>query len=110
METREKLVLALKEAMKAGDDTRKTTLRLVMAAIKNIEIDTRSDLSEQQVIAVLQKEVKSRREAIADAQAANRADLIEAANDEIAILEVFLRTAAYFKPVVRSHGDIALVK
>lgn len=90
MDTREHLTASLKEAMKAGDDARRNTLRMVMAAIKNIEIDTRTPLTEQQVMAVLQKEVKSRREAIADAEAAGRADLIEAANAEIAILEDFL--------------------
>lgn len=90
METKEKLSSALKDAMKSGDDVRRNTLRMVMAAIKNIEIDTREPIGEPQVLTVLQKEVKSRREAIADAEAAGRQDLIDAAQNEIGILESFL--------------------
>ena len=90
MSTKEKLTSAMKDAMKAGDDLKKTTLRLALAAIKNLEIDTRETLDEPTILGLLQKEVKSRREAIADATTAGRADLIETAEAEIAVLEAFL--------------------
>jgi uncharacterized protein YqeY len=93
METKDKLTSALKDAMRANDDLRKRTIRQTMAAIKQIEIDKRLILDEPGVLAVVQKEVKSRHEEIADAERAHRPDLVAAARDEIAILESFLPEA-----------------
>lgn len=90
MDTKEQLTSALKDAMRANDDLRKRTIRQTLAAIKQIEIDKRLTLDEAGVLAVLQKEVKSRHEAIADAERAHRPDLVSAARDEIAVLETFL--------------------
>ena len=90
MDTREKLNQELKDAMRAGDDLKRSTLRMVLAAIKNAEIDARRDLEENQVVAIVQKELKSRRESIEDAQKAGRPDLIKTAEAEMAILETFL--------------------
>jgi hypothetical protein len=84
---------ALKDAMRAGDDLRKTTIRMALAAIKQTEIDRRISLDANGIIAVLQKEVKSRREAIAEAEKAGRPELAEAAQREIMILETFLPKA-----------------
>ncbi len=81
---------ALKDAMRAGDQVRKDTLRLALAAIKMIEVEKGLSLDDPAVMAVLQKEVKSRRESIADAEKAGRTDLITAAQGEIAILEAYL--------------------
>ena len=64
MNTKEKLRIALKEAMKAGDNIRKSTIRLALSAIKNAEIEKKRELEETEVLAILQKEVKSRRETI----------------------------------------------
>ena len=80
----------MKEAMKSGDVLKRTTLRMALAAIKNREIDERAELDEPAVLALLQKEVKSRREAIVDAKSAGRDDLIEQAEAEIEILDAFL--------------------
>jgi len=93
MTTRAELDGALKEAMRAGDELRKGTIRMVIAAIKQAEIDRRITLDENGITAVLQKEVKSRREAIADADKAGRVDLADQARSEIAILEIFLPKA-----------------
>ncbi len=90
MDTKSKLTQALKDAMRARDEVRKRTIRLTMAAIKNAEIDKRSELEESAVLAILQKEVKSCRETIEGAQRANRPDLIAEAEAEIAILEEYL--------------------
>ncbi len=83
----------LKTAMKAGDETRKTTLRSLMAAIKQTEIDQRgsgSDLDEAGLLAIIQKEAKSRRESIADAHKAGRADLTTGYEVELQIIETYL--------------------
>lgn len=90
MATKAELDTSLKNAMRAGDDVRKRTLRMALASIKQTEIDKKLTLDEAGIAAVLQKEIKSRRESIADAQRANRPDLIAAAEAEIVILEGFL--------------------
>ncbi len=90
MSTKEQLEAALKEAMKAGDDLRKRTLRMALAAIKFTEIDKGKPIDDAQTQAILQKEVKSRQEAIAEAQRAHRPDLETASQQEIAVLEEFL--------------------
>jgi hypothetical protein len=88
--TREQLESALKDALRAGDDLRKRTLRMALSAIRFAEIERGQPLDENQAQSILQKEVKSRQEAIAEAQHAGRPDLEAAAKDEIAVLEAFL--------------------
>lgn len=93
MNLKERLQADLKEAMRSGDVLRKNTLRMAISAIKMIEIEKQSQLEDGAVLAVLQKEVKSRREAIADAQRANRADLVQVAEQEIHLIEGYLPQA-----------------
>ena len=90
MSTKEQLETALKAAMKSGDELGKRTLRMTLSSIRFIEIEKRKSLDENQVQAVLQKEVKSRQEAIAEAKRANRPELETAAQDEIGVLEAFM--------------------
>jgi uncharacterized protein len=90
METRQKLETALKEAMRANDDMRKQSVRMVMSAIKLNEVEKGAKMDEPGVITIIQKEVKSRQEALQEAQKANRPDLIEKAKAEMAFLETFL--------------------
>ncbi len=93
MDTKAKLNEAMKDAMKSGDNLRKQTIRMVLAAVKQAEVDKRVDLDEAAVIALLQKEVKNRRESIEDAKKANRDDLVAGNESEIKILEEFLPKA-----------------
>lgn len=93
MTTRVELENALKDAMRAHDDLRKRTLRMVIAAIKLAEIERGANLDETAIASIIQKEIKSRHESIADAQKANRPEMIAAARDEIAILEGYLPKA-----------------
>jgi uncharacterized protein YqeY len=93
MVNKAELETALKEALRSGDALRKTTLRMVLSAIKLAEIEKGVSLDENGILSVLQKEVKSRREAIIDAQRANRPDLVTASEAEIVILESFLPKA-----------------
>ena len=90
MNTKAQLENSLKDAMRSGDDLRKRTIRMVISAIRLAEVDKGKPLEEAEIMAVLQKEVKSRNESIADAQRAGRPDLIAAAQDEIGVLETFL--------------------
>jgi uncharacterized protein YqeY len=90
MEIKEQLTESLKQAMRDKDELKKRTVRLALAAIKNAEIDLKSSLDEAVILAILQKEVKSRRETIEGAERAGRNDLITEALREIDILEEFL--------------------
>jgi uncharacterized protein YqeY len=93
MDTKTKLETALKEAMRSGDEVRKRTIRMALAAIKQAEIDRQTALDEAAVIALLQKEIKLRREALEEAHTANRPDLAAAAEAEIAVVGEFLPQA-----------------
>lgn len=93
MNTKEKLELALKTAMKAGDDVTRRTVRMVLAAIRQAEIDKQITLDETAVLSIIQKELKTRREAVEEAGRANRADIVAATQAEIKVLESFLPSA-----------------
>lgn len=93
MEIKAKLENDLKDAMRSGDDTRKRTIRMVLAAIKQTEIDKQVTLDETGVIGILQKEVKTRRESLEEAQKAGRADLAASTEAEIQVLNGYLPQA-----------------
>ena len=93
METKLQLESDLKDALRAGDNLRKNTLRLALSAIRLAEIDRGSKIDESAVIAILQKEIKARNESIEDAQRAGRPELEEAAREEIKVLQVYLPQA-----------------
>jgi len=90
MSLKENINKKLIEAMKSGDTLAKTTLRGVMAGIKQFEIDKRQDSEDPDVLSVLQKELKSRKESISDAEKANRPDLIETYTAEMEVIQIFL--------------------
>ena len=93
MDIKTQLNDAMKEAMRAHDEIRKRTVRMALAAIKQVEIDKRTTLDDAAVIPLLQKEIKNRREAIEEARKANRIDLIADNESEIQVLEVYLPKA-----------------
>ncbi len=91
---------SMKDAMKSGDEVRKRTVRMALAAVKQVEVDKRSnpadkriELDDTAVMNLLQKEIKNRREALEEAKKANRPDLIEANEAEINVLQAFLPKA-----------------
>ncbi len=84
---------SMKDAMKSGDEVRKRTVRMVLAAVKQAEVDKRTELDDMAVMNLIQKEVKNRRESLEEAKKANRADLVEANEAEIKVLEAFLPKA-----------------
>jgi uncharacterized protein YqeY len=91
MSLKETIETELKNAMRAGDDTRKTALRGVIAAIKLAAVEQRgTELTDDDVQNLVRKEIKAQREAIADAQKASRGDLIARSEALIAVLETFL--------------------
>ena len=87
---RPKLQAALKEAMKNKDTEKRNVIRMAMSAIKQAEVDTRKDLSPEDVVALLQKEAKTRRESIEENVKAGRSAEATEQERQLAILESFL--------------------
>ncbi len=93
MELKAQLEQALKTAMKAGDDVTKRTVRMSLAAIRQVEIDKRISLDDAAVLSILQKEIKTRRESVEEASRVDRADIVAATDAEIKVLEAYLPAA-----------------
>ncbi|MCU0498609.1 MAG: GatB/YqeY domain-containing protein [Anaerolineae bacterium] len=106
MDPKEVLSAALKEAMKNKDAARRDTLRLLQSAIKQVEIDTQKTLSNEEVINILQKEAKKRRESIEELEGAGRDSSSE--KDELKVIEEFLpRQLSYDELKVIAQAMIA---
>jgi uncharacterized protein YqeY len=89
MSLKQTIESALKDAMRANDDVRKRTLRLSLAAIRMAELD-RGELDDASTMAIVQKEIKLRQEAIEEARQATRPDLEASNQEEIKVLLAFL--------------------
>lgn len=84
---------ALKTAMRARDMDTVTVIRNVQAAIKQIEVDTREELDDARVLAVLEKQIKQRKESISAFEGAGREDLAAKERSEIGVISQFLPSA-----------------
>jgi uncharacterized protein YqeY len=80
----------MKLAMKNQDKFRLTVIRTARSAIKNVEIDTRKELSESEIIDILNREIKMRKDALVEFQGAGRTDLSEPLSKEIEILQEYV--------------------
>jgi len=103
----ENLKESLVAAMKAKDELRTSTLRMVKAAFKNAEIDKRSALSESEMAAILQKLKKQRFDSIDQFTKANRHDLADKEKLEVAIIEEFLPKAMAESELVALVDQVA---
>jgi uncharacterized protein YqeY len=90
MALRERITEDMKSAMRAGEKERLAAIRLALAAIKQREIDERITLDDGQVLAVLEKMIKQRREAITQFASGGRADLVAKETAEITVLQGYL--------------------
>lgn len=98
---RERLREDLKAAMRAREIVRRDTIRMLEAAIKNAEIERRGEeLADEDVLAILQRQMKQRRDSIEQFEQGGREDLAEIERAEMAVIEAYL-------PEQLSHGDIA---
>ena len=82
----------MKSAMRAGEKDKLANIRMVMAAIKQREVDERIELDDGQVLSVLEKMVKQRRESISQFEAGGRADLVAKEQAELVLLSAYLPT------------------
>jgi uncharacterized protein YqeY len=83
----------MKAAMRSGDKERLGTIRLIMAAVKQREVDERITLDDTQLLGVLEKMVKQRRESMTQFQAGGRADLVAKEAAELAIINAYMPAA-----------------
>ena len=83
----------MKATMKSGDKRTLGTIRLILAAIKQIEVDSRTEVDDAQVLTILDKMVKQRRDSITQFEKADRADLVEQEAFEIEVLKEYLPQA-----------------
>ena len=90
MSLKNKIVEDMKSAMKAGEKDRLKVVRLIMAAIKQVEVDTREDLDDAGVLSVLDKMVKQRRDSVEQFEKGNREDLAAIERAEIDVLQAYL--------------------
>lgn len=98
----DKLMEDLKDAMRRGDETRKLVIRMARAAIKNAEVERGRPLDESEVLRVIEKEAKQRRDSIAEFARGNRPDLVAKEQAEIEVLQEYL-------PKQLSHDEIVAI-
>jgi uncharacterized protein len=89
---KERITEDMKASMRSGDKERLAGIRLVLAAIKQREVDERIQLDDTQVLAVLDKMIKQRRESITQFEAGSRADLVAKESAELSVLQSYLPT------------------
>jgi uncharacterized protein YqeY len=90
MPLKDRITEDMKTAMRAGEKERLATIRLILSAIKQREVDERIALDDSQVLAAIEKMIKQRKEAITQFDAGGRADLVAKETAEIAILQTYL--------------------
>ena len=99
MDLQDQLMADLRTGLRDQDAVRKSAIRMAIAALKNARVDKNADLTEDEMIAVLAKEVKQRRNAMAEFERAGRQDLVASESAELAVLEAYL-------PEALSEGEL----
>jgi uncharacterized protein len=92
MTLKQQLTEDMKNAMRAGEKHRLGVIRLMLAAIKQREVDERIELDDTQVLVALEKMLKQRRDSVSQFEAASREDLAVIERDEMAVIETYLPT------------------
>ena len=90
MSLKDKVTQDMKDAMKSGDKDRLGVIRLILAALKQKEVDERIVLDDAQVLAILDKMLKQRRESVAQFTQGNRQDLVDKEEAEIKVIQAYM--------------------
>ena len=93
MSLKEQITEDMRAAMRAKDSGRLATIRLLTAAIKQKEVDERIDVSDEQVLAIIEKMIKQRKDSISQFEAGGRQDLADIEKAELAILSTYMPAA-----------------
>jgi uncharacterized protein YqeY len=99
MALKERITEDMKAAMRSKEAERLGTIRMIQAAIKQREVDERITLDDTQILAVLEKMIKTRKESVVQFQSGGRADLVEKESKEIALLQSYM-------PAQLSEGEL----
>ena len=102
MSLKEQITEDMKNAMRAKDTGRLGTIRLLLAAMKQKEVDERIELDDAAVIAIVEKLIKQRKDSISQFQAANREELVAIENAELVVLQAYM-------PAQMAEAEVAAV-
>ena len=102
MSLKEQITEDMKNAMRAKDTGRLGTIRLLLAAMKQKEVDERVELDDAAVIAIVEKLIKQRKDSISQFQAANREDLVAIENADLVVLQAYM-------PAQMSEAEVAAI-
>ena len=102
MGLKEQLLEDMRDAMRAKDIPRRNAIRMVRAAIQNAEIAKQADLDEEEILSLIAKEIRQRRDAIEMFAKGNRPDLVEKESEQVEILQAYL-------PKQLSEGEIEAI-
>ncbi|MEP7215328.1 MAG: GatB/YqeY domain-containing protein [Anaerolineaceae bacterium] len=102
----ERIQADLGDAMRAKDEVRKSSLRMLIAAVKNAQIEARKELDDAGVLAIVQKQVKQRRESVAEFRKGNREDLVAIEEAEIVVLSTYLPAQVSRETIVAAAQKI----
>lgn len=102
MSLKDQITEDMKNAMRAKDTARLGTIRLLLAAMKQKEVDERIELDDGAVVAIIEKLIKQRKDSISQFQAANRDDLVAIENAELTVLQTYM-------PEQMSEAEVAAV-
>jgi uncharacterized protein len=102
MSLKDTITTDMKTAMKAGDSAKLGTIRMLLAAMKQREVDERITLTDADIVAIVEKSIKQRRESIAQFAAGNRPDLVEKEEAELKVLSAYM-------PAQMSDADVEAV-
>jgi len=115
MSLKDRITEDMKAAMRSGERERLSTIRLILAGIKQREVDERIALDDTQVLAVLEKMVKQRRESIAQFESGGRADLVAKESAELAVVQSYMpaqlsdaEVAALIDETIRATGAASI--
>lgn len=111
MSLKDSILNDVKAAMKAGEKDKLATLRILSSAIKQVEVDTRIELSDDEVVKIIQKEIKKRKESIKFAEDAGRQEMVDDNKKEISFLEAYLGdmiSEEELRVIIKSHIDAGL--
>jgi uncharacterized protein YqeY len=115
MSLKDRITEDMKTAMRSGERERLSVIRLILAAVKQREVDERITLDDAQVLTVLEKMMKQRRESIAQFESGGRADLVAKESAEIAVIQGYLpaqlreaEVAALIDEAIRSTGAASI--
>lgn len=100
MSLKDRITEDMKQAMRAKEAARLSAIRMLMAAIKQREVDERITLDDTQILSVLEKMTKQRRESIVQFEKGGRADLVQAEQNELAVLQAYM-------PAQMSEAELA---